>query len=141
MKDRMARGRTPTISRPLPAKALVWVGQAQTFALAAAVSRATFPSHYCWYIFVCALDLILTNTVIATFGAAEVNVIANHFLQAGGFWGMICFKVATMLVVIGVIEIIARCERHATAHRLAEWAIVLSGIPVVCTLAQIAMHR
>jgi hypothetical protein len=103
-------------------------------------SPALFPNHYCWYLLVCALDLALTNTVITRFGATEVNALAHAAIETAGFWGLIALKFATVLVVIGVIELVGR-RRLATALRLAEWSIVLSGIPVVATLAQLSFHE
>lgn len=113
----------------------------QSMTTAARVLRAPtlFPNHYCWYLLVCCLDLALTNLVIGRFGATEVNALASRAIEVGGFWGLIALKFATVLVVIGVIELVGR-RRPVTGHRLAECAIVVSGIPVVATLAQLSFH-
>lgn len=101
-------------------------------------SPAKFPNHYCWYVLVCALDLILTNAVMTWFGAIEVNAVAHTAIELAGFWGLIALKVSTMIVVIAVIELLARRAVHV-GHRLAEWSIAISGLPVVLTLAQLGV--
>lgn len=101
---------------------------------------ARFPNHYCWYVLVCALDLILTNAVMTYFGAVEVNAVAHHAIERAGFRGLIALKVSTMIVVIGVIELLAR-RAFRVGHRLAEWSIAISGMPVVVTLLQLAAFR
>ena len=97
---------------------------------------AAFEAAFCWYVLVCALDLMLTNFVINHAGAIEVNGVANRAIELAGFWGLIALKILTMLVVIGACEVLARQRRRA-AVRLVEWAVAISAIPVVVTLAQL----
>lgn len=100
------------------------------------VRHVLFPDHYCWYLLVCALDLMLTNTILHHFGGVEVNGLAANIIEAGGFWGLIVFKMATAVLVISICEHIGRV-RIATARRIAEWAIAISAIPSVLSLAQL----
>ncbi|MFT5423023.1 MAG: hypothetical protein ACI89L_000796 [Phycisphaerales bacterium] len=98
-----------------------------------------YPNAYCWYVLVCALDLMLTNTVIHYAGAIEANGIAARAIEVAGFWGLIGFKVSTMIVVLLACELIGEAcarKRHPrdTGLRLAEWAVAISAIPVVLTL-------
>ncbi len=97
-----------------------------------------FPDHYCWYLLVCVLDLVLTNTLLNHFGGIEVNGLAAGVIESGGFWGLIAFKMATAVLVIWICEHIGR-SRLATARRLAEWAIAISAIPSVLSLTQLAV--
>lgn len=97
-----------------------------------------FPNHYCWYLLVCALDLVLTNTLINHFGAIEVNGLASRVIEAGGFWGLIAFKMATAVLVISICEHVGRV-RLGTARRVAEWAIAISAIPSVLSMAQLSV--
>lgn len=107
---------------------------------AASLTRpALFPAHYMWYVLVCVLDLVLTNTVINYYGAREVNGIAHHAIELMGFWGLIALKVATMVVVITVCETVGR-KRERLGLKVAEWAVALSALPVVATVTQIALR-
>jgi hypothetical protein len=99
-----------------------------------------FPSRYAWYVLVCFLDLIVTNTIIAHFGGVEANAIAQRAIALAGFWGLIAFKVCSMIVVITICEIVGR-RREPTGRRVAEWAIALSSIPVVLGLMQIPLNK
>lgn len=97
-----------------------------------------FPDHYCWYLLVCVLDLVLTNTVLNHFGGVEVNGLASGVIEAAGFWGLIGFKMATVILVILICEHIGRVRPH-TARRVAEWAIAISAIPSVLSLTQLGV--
>ncbi len=101
-------------------------------------NHVLFPDHYCWYVLVCVLDLVLTNTVIHHFDGVEANRLAAGIIEAGGFWGLIAFKMATAVLVIGICERIGR-ERVTTARRVAEWAIAISAVPSVLSLLQIGV--
>lgn len=95
-----------------------------------------FPDRYAWYVLVCFLDLIITNTILSRFGGVEVNGLAHRVIEAAGFPGLIAFKVASILLVVSICEIIGR-RRISTARRLSEWGIALSAIPVIIGLLQI----
>jgi short subunit fatty acids transporter len=97
-----------------------------------------FPDHYCWYVLVCVLDLVLTNTLINHFGAIEVNGLAARVIETGGFWGLIAFKMATAVLVIAICERVGRA-RPTAGRRLAEWAIAISAVPSVLSAAQLGV--
>ena len=97
-----------------------------------------YPGRYVWYIFVSALDVILTETVIEHFGAEEVNTIANQMLQEFGVMGLVGLKLSTVILVILICDTVGR-RQYETGRRLAEWAIALSVVPVVISLIQIAL--
>lgn len=97
-----------------------------------------YPTLYLWYILVSSLDLMLTNTMLNYFGGIEVNTIADWFIRVWGFWGLIGFKFATVVVVVGVCEFVGR--RHPDlGRRIALWALVVSSLPSVAALAQVAL--
>lgn len=99
-------------------------------------SPVLFPDRYAWYVLVCFLDLIITNTMLSRFGGVEVNGIAHRIIEAAGFPGLIAYKAASIVLVVSICEIIGR-RRISTARRLSEWGIALSAIPVVIGLLQI----
>jgi hypothetical protein len=100
--------------------------------------QALFPNHYCWYILACALDLLLTATILIHFGGIEVNGVAHRIIESFGLGGLVAFKFATVLLVVGICEVIGR-RHEARGRRLAEWAIALSAIPVMLALIQVAV--
>lgn len=99
-------------------------------------SPVLFPDRYAWYVLVCFLDLIITNTILSRFGGVEVNGIAHRIIEAAGFPGLIAYKVASIVLVVSICEIIGR-RRISTARRLSEWGIALSAMPVIIGLLQI----
>ncbi|MFG0307002.1 MAG: DUF5658 family protein [Phycisphaerales bacterium JB040] len=95
-----------------------------------------FPNAYAWYVLVCALDLMLTHTVMTHAGATEVNVVAAHAIERAGFWGLIALKGATMVVVLLICEAVGE-RRFESGKRLSEWAVAISSVPIVLTLLQV----
>ncbi len=129
-----AAARTGEIpNSPPPVRPLSFLGFLRT-------RRASFPDAYCWYLLVGALDLMLTNFAITHAEAIEVNGVAALTLDRFGFGGLIALKMLTVLVVITICEVLATRTR-ATGLRLAEWAVAVSSLPVVITLAQLVVYR
>ncbi|MEX0887042.1 MAG: DUF5658 family protein [Phycisphaeraceae bacterium] len=95
-----------------------------------------FPDQYGWLVFVSALDLMLT-WLILQLGGREVNPLADWILVAAGYPGMVLFKYSVVIFVVLVCEYIAR-KQLKTARELAWVAVIISGVPVVVALAQIA---
>ncbi len=96
---------------------------------------ARYPTAYCWYVLACFLDLILTNTMISRFGGQEVNLLAAHAINVGGFWGLIAFKITSMVVVLTLCQFIGH-RRDRTGRRVVIAAVVFSALPVVVGMAQ-----
>lgn len=97
-----------------------------------------YPNAYVWYVFAGCLDLMLTNTVMVYFGAREVNALAARTIDRFGFAGLIALKFSTVVLVLVVCEVVGR-RKVEVGRRLSEWAVALSSVPVVVTLAQVAM--
>ncbi len=97
---------------------------------------ALFPDHYSWYVLVCALDIMLTATILAHLGGREVNLIALAVIELAGLWGLIGFKFFTAATVIGVCEYVGRREQ-ALGRRIAVLAVAISAFPCVAAVAQI----
>ncbi len=96
-----------------------------------------YPDRYVWYVLVSSLDLIMTNTVLNYLGFYEVNTIAQKAIEWMGFWGLIGFKFATVILVVLICEWVG-CRRRELGRKLATWAVVISAFPVVAALAQVA---
>lgn len=95
---------------------------------------ALYPSRYSWYVFVSALDVILT-TVLLHLGAEEVNVIANWVLGRWNIAGMVVFKFVLVSLVLVICEFVGR-RRPRLGKWLIEWAVGITCIPVNLAVLQ-----
>lgn len=98
-----------------------------------------YPNAYTWFVFVSAMDIMLT-WVILWQGGAEVNPVARIVIERWGLNGAIVFKFALAIFVIGICEYIGR-RRGSTGRRLAVAAVAISAIPVAYSLLLLAAHR
>lgn len=89
-----------------------------------------FPDHYCWYVLASTLDIIVTFIIIEVYKGGEANRIAAHIFDRFGWPGMIALKYATVLIVVGVCEVVAR-KHHEVARKLAVFAVAVGAFPVL----------
>jgi uncharacterized membrane protein len=99
-------------------------------------SPVLYPEHYLWYILASCLDILVTYVIVYRLGGAEVNLIANNLLALFGHWGLIGLKFATVILVVGVCEIVGRL-RPTLGRGIAIAAIVISAMPVGIGLLQV----
>lgn len=108
-----------------------------------------YPTSYTWFVFLAALDILLTYLIMHPMvfsvdndgiipRGVEVNALANEVIERWGVPGMAVFKFALVVLVIGVCELIGR-RRDAAGRRLAEWAVAITAIPVVVAAVQIGV--
>lgn len=99
-----------------------------------------FPNAYAWFVFVSSMDLMLTFLVLHN-GWREANPLAGWVWNRGGLPGLIAFKFAAVVLVIGVCEFVGRDPRRwATARAVAYGAVALGAIPTLWTLPQLLLH-
>lgn len=98
-----------------------------------------YPTIYTWFVFLSAMDVLLTYIVLRL-GGGEVNHVANAILQRFNFTGMIVFKFALVILVIGICELVGK-HHDARGKRLAEWAVAITCIPVVYTSLMLGLHK
>ncbi len=96
-----------------------------------------YPDRYVWYVFVSALDIILTVTVLVHLGMREANTFAQWSIDHFGTWGLIGLKFLSVIVVVMICEFIGRRDVRR-GGRLAYIAIGLSLIPITAAIVQIA---
>jgi hypothetical protein len=94
-----------------------------------------YPRIYPWYVFLAALDIMLTWVVLHS-GGREVNVMADWVIRMGGLRGTVLFKFATVLLVIAICEVVGR-KRPPLGLKIAEWSVAVTAIPVTVTLVQL----
>ena len=97
-----------------------------------------YQNHYVWFVFISAMDIMLT-WVILFFGGREANRVADFIINRLGLPGLVLFKFAIGVFVVLLCEIAGR-RRHSAGKSLAEWAIAITCIPVAAALYQLLRH-
>ena len=76
-----------------------------------------YPNTYVWFVFVSAMDIMLTWAILVL-GGAEVNPVARVVINAWGLPGATLFKFSLTIFVILTCEIVGR-HRDRLGRRLA----------------------
>jgi type II secretory pathway component PulF len=108
-----------------------------------------YPNAYVWFVFLAALDIILTylilHPVLFPRGAdmtesrgMETNALADWIIERWDVPGMVAFKFLLVVLVVVLCEIIGR-RKEETGRRIAEWAVAITAIPVVIALIQMSL--
>lgn len=98
-----------------------------------------YPSSYVWLVFVSAMDVMLTWSILSR-GGTEVNPIASMVIDMWGLPGAIAFKFALMIFVILVCEASGR-KTDQVGRWLAYAAVAISAIPVAYSIPLLVYHR
>lgn len=96
-----------------------------------------FPNAYAWLVLAGSLDVIMTYLMLNV-GAIEVNAVANHAQRVAGLWGLIGLKFSMIAGVLWICEYVGR-HRLSTARSLVGAGVALNFLPVVASLAQLAL--
>ena len=102
------------------------------------VRALRYQNHYVWFVFVSAMDVMLT-WVILFFGGREANHVADFVIARFGLPGLVLFKFAIVVLVVLLCEAVGR-RRPGAGKSLAEWAIAITCIPVAAALYQLLRH-
>jgi hypothetical protein len=97
-----------------------------------------YQNHYVWFVFVSALDVMLTWVVLFHDGF-EANLIADFIIGRYGLGGLVLYKFAIVAFVVCLCEVIGR-RRYSAGRRLATWAVAITCVPVAMALAQLLIH-
>ena len=100
--------------------------------------RPLYPNLYVWFVFLSAMDVIMTFLVLY-FGGTEANSLANWILQRFGLPGMTLFKFAMVTFVIALCEIAGRLNERA-GRLLITAGIIVTCIPVVLAFSLLIVH-
>jgi hypothetical protein len=101
-----------------------------------ALSRPVlYPNAYVWYVFLAALDVMLTWLIVCLDGS-ELNALADRIIWHGDLFGLIAYKFGLVTLVVCICEYVGR--RHdRIGRRLAEWAVAISAIPITLAFVQL----
>src|SRR3954471_5890061 len=69
-----------------------WQGWQQERGEHPLVQPAMFPEAYTWFVFVSAMDLLLTWVILHYDGGREANALANAILQRFDLLGLVAYK-------------------------------------------------
>lgn len=94
-----------------------------------------YPKSYKWFVFVSALDVVLTWLILLV-GGSEVNVLADAVITSAGLKGVLIFKFCLVLLVVVICEVVGR-RRPRAGQKLALLAIAVTSVPVVLSVLQI----
>ena len=100
-----------------------------------AIPAMLYPRSYKWFVFISALDVILTWFILLL-GGSEVNLLADAVIASTGLQGILIYKFCLVLIVIMICEVVGR-RRPKRGRNLAIAAIAISALPVVASIAQL----
>ncbi len=112
-------------SRPRKRKRIGWL----------AIPPMLYPRSYKWFVFISALDVILTWFILLL-GGSEVNLLADAVIANAGLQGILIYKFCLVLLVVMICEIVGR-RRPWVGRNLARAAIAITALPVVLSIAQL----
>lgn len=88
-----------------------------------------YPQTYLWYVFLSALDLLFTWTILYL-GGRELNAVADWIIRNYQAAGIAAYKFGLVVLVVLVCEFVGR-RRHALGRTLARWAVTITAVPVI----------
>ena len=94
-----------------------------------------YPRSYKWFVFISAVDVILTWFILLL-GGREVNVIADAVIASAGLQGILIYKFSLVLLVVMICEVVGR-RRSRVGRNLARAAIAITALPVVLSITQL----
>jgi hypothetical protein len=97
-----------------------------------------YPNEYVWFVFVSALDLMLT-WIVLHFGGRETNGLANTILQNFGLVGFVIFKFGLVVLVICICEVVGR-HNDRVARGIATFAVGVTCLPVLLSVVLLLTH-
>jgi len=96
-----------------------------------------YQNEYLWFVFVSAMDLMLTWVILYR-GGQELNWVAAAVIRAFDLWGLLAFKFALVILIVVLCEAVGRRNYRAGA-RLARVAVAVAAIPVVAAIVQLLL--
>jgi hypothetical protein len=99
-----------------------------------------YPNHYCWFLLLSALDIMLTHKILNEFrhmGGRELNTFADFLIARAGLWGAIGLKCASVVVVVAILEFVGR-RRPTLGRTLMNCVLAMAIVPVSFALVQLA---
>ncbi len=90
---------------------------------------ALYPGAYTWFVFLSALDLMLTWTILYL-GGSEVNALAAWVIDQYDLRGLVLYKFSLVIFVILACEVVGRFKPQR-GLRLAKWSVMITTVPVL----------
>jgi len=83
---------------------------------------------YAWFVFLSAMDLMLTWIILHSNGR-EVNPVADWVVTTLDLWGLVGFKFSLVVLVVVLCEMIGP-HRPALAQFVSCFAVIITAVPV-----------
>lgn len=112
---------------------------APTDHVAPPIRHVLFPAAYTWFVFLAAMDVMMTWIVLWV-GGREANVLAHWVLNRWDLPGMAAFKFMLVIGVVWVCEVVGR-RNLELGRSLAYWAVALNVVPVTLAFVQLLIDR
>jgi hypothetical protein len=100
--------------------------------------HALYPNHYCWFLLLSSMDVMLTDAILNVLKGRELNTVGDYFISRFGLWGAIGLKFTTVVITIAILEFVGR-RRPELGRRLALAPIIITCIPVAWGLFLLAL--
>ncbi|HYE60551.1 MAG TPA: hypothetical protein VD997_01020 [Phycisphaerales bacterium] len=100
--------------------------------------HALYPNHYCWFLLLSSMDVMLTDAILNVLKGRELNTVGDFFISRFGLWGAIGLKFTTVVITIAIIEFVGR-RRPDLGRKLAVVPIIITCIPVAWGLFLLAV--
>ena len=94
-----------------------------------------YPTAYSWFVFLAALDIMMT-WIILHYGGQEMNKLAALVIFHWQLDGMIVFRFVLLVFVVVLCEVVGR-RRYKTGRRLAWAAVIINTVPVLAAVVQL----
>ena len=91
-----------------------------------------YPQLYLWFVFLSALDVMLTWCIL-TLDGAEVNPLARAVIVYGDLYGLVIYKFVLVSLVLLICEFVGR-RRPAIGRAVSTFAVVVTTVPVVMSM-------
>ena len=88
-----------------------------------------YPGCYVWFVFLSAMDLMMT-WVILHFGGSEANAVAAGYLNKYGLKGFVIYKFVLVCIIVLICEYVGR-RKYRLGRLLAIWSVIVTSSPIL----------
>ena len=91
-----------------------------------------YPQPYLWFVFLSALDVMLTWCIL-TLDGSELNPVARLVIIHGDLYGLVVYKFVLVALVLLICEFVGR-RRPRIGRAVSVFAVTVTALPVAMSL-------